>query len=154
MVTQPDLSKENGFTLIEVLISFVIISIILISFFQLFIFSNQLSNRNQDKLVAINLAKSTMERMIIDPDSFIEPPAANPPPAYVNGQKFYSSSSCTDSDCERLFQPLINNKKYSVIVRASQDSKEKTLKLINVFVTVELPDTNIKSSVEGYISYD
>lgn len=54
------LNKEDGFTLIEVLASLVILSIILITFFSFFNQALLFSSKNEDRLVAYNLARKTL----------------------------------------------------------------------------------------------
>ncbi|WP_096153170.1 MULTISPECIES: type IV pilus modification PilV family protein [Bacillus] len=54
------LKNESGFSLLEILVSLVILSFVLITFFS---FSNQalfFSTKNEDKLVAYNLARKTL----------------------------------------------------------------------------------------------
>jgi prepilin-type N-terminal cleavage/methylation domain-containing protein len=53
-------SKQTGFTLIEVLVSIVILSIILTTFFSFFGQSLVFSGKNEEKLVAYNLAGKTL----------------------------------------------------------------------------------------------
>lgn len=50
------MKNEKRFTLVEVLASHVIITIILLSFFQIFISNNKYANANIEKLVIVNLA--------------------------------------------------------------------------------------------------
>lgn len=54
---------NKGFTLVELLISVVILSIVSLSFFSFFIQANQYSVKNNEKLVAINIARATIEKM-------------------------------------------------------------------------------------------
>lgn len=52
--------KQDGLTLIEVLVSIVILSIILTTFFSFFSQSMTFSGKNEEKLVAYNLASKTL----------------------------------------------------------------------------------------------
>jgi prepilin-type N-terminal cleavage/methylation domain-containing protein len=52
--------KQDGLTLIEVLVSIVILSIILTTFFSFFSQSMVFSGKNEEKLVAYNLASKTL----------------------------------------------------------------------------------------------
>jgi prepilin-type N-terminal cleavage/methylation domain-containing protein len=52
--------NENGFTLIEVLVSIVILFIILITFFSFFGQSLKFSGKNEEQLVSYNLASKTL----------------------------------------------------------------------------------------------
>jgi prepilin-type N-terminal cleavage/methylation domain-containing protein len=55
--------NDRGFTLVEILISIIILGIIMTGFFQFFIFSQKTTARNQDKLVAINVAQKALEQI-------------------------------------------------------------------------------------------
>ena len=55
--------SRNGFTLVEVLAAIVIISIILIGVVNLLHFTNKTAYSNNAKLVSINLAKASIERI-------------------------------------------------------------------------------------------
>ena len=59
-------NNQKGFSLIEVIASIVIISIVLLSFFQLFVQSNKTAAANNEKLVVINLADAQLERLKLD----------------------------------------------------------------------------------------
>ncbi|MBP3949660.1 prepilin-type N-terminal cleavage/methylation domain-containing protein [Bacillus suaedae] len=145
---------QKGFTLVEILVSLVLLSIVLLSFLTIFTYTNQVAVRNNDTLVAVNLAKLTLARLKSDPFSYIESPNLSPSPSYVLGTKAYNHSSCTNETCESFYQPLVNDRVYAVSITASQSTSEKTNHLINVHVTVTLPETPISSKVEGYVIYD
>src|SRR5690606_9298817 len=67
--------NESGFTLVEVLASLVIISIIFIGAFNLIISTNEVAVSNNNRLVAINLGKATIERIKVDPFSYFSKPS-------------------------------------------------------------------------------
>ncbi|MGY4109996.1 type IV pilus modification PilV family protein [Aeribacillus pallidus] len=148
--------KMDGFTLVEILISLVILSIIILAFLNLFVFTNKTTVVNNDQLVAIHLAKSTMERIKMNPFSYIDEPDND----RFNQPQVYTSDSCSNrpdpDECELLFSPLINNKTYEVQVTVSQTADEKKIRLLNVLVEVNLKNskTPISSKVEGYVSYE
>ncbi|REJ18050.1 MAG: prepilin-type N-terminal cleavage/methylation domain-containing protein [Bacillaceae bacterium] len=148
--------KMDGFTLVEILISLVILSIIILAFLNLFVFTNKTTVVNNDQLVAIHLAKSTMERIKMNPFSYIDEPDND----RFNQPQVYTSDSCSNrpdpDECELLFSPLINNKTYAVQVTVSQTANEKAIRLMNVLVEVNLQNskTPITSKVEGYVSYE
>ena len=148
--------KMDGFTLVEILISLVILSIIILAFLNLFVFTNKTTVVNNDQLVAIHLAKSTMERIKMNPFSYIDEPDND----RFNQPQVYTADSCSNrpdpDECELLFSPLINNKTYEVQVTVSQTANEKAIRLMNVLVEVNLQNskTPISSKVEGYVSYE
>jgi prepilin-type N-terminal cleavage/methylation domain-containing protein len=61
MTLKEKYSKQYGFTLIEVLVSIVILSIVLTSFFAFFSQSMVFSGKNEEDLVAFNLANKTLK---------------------------------------------------------------------------------------------
>lgn len=60
---------------------------------------------------------------------------------------------CESEECKDLYTEVINDKEYEIILAASQDESEKNMQLINVLVTVELPEEAISHQVEGYVEY-
>lgn len=146
-------NAESGFTLVEVLASLVIISIIFIGAFNLIISTNEVAVSNNNRLVAINLGKATIERVKNNPSIYFNQPEAN------DIDYDYGVSDCasineseTDIDnCQNLYDVTINDNEYSITLRVNQDSDEEKLNLIDLLVTVELPGENIKHQVEGYV---
>lgn len=63
-------SAEQGLTLLEVILSLVLLSFILLAFFQFFSQSMLFSSRNESDLIAINLARKTLssikEEILLD----------------------------------------------------------------------------------------
>lgn len=151
--------QEKGFTLVEVLASTVIISIVLIGVLNLIIFSNETASINNDRLVAIHLGKASLERVKMDPFSYIERPSNDPTPEYINGEKEYNKEVCESlgfSACN-FYHPVINNQPYEITITASQQKKEQVdenkLRLINVLVTVKDENNKVQHQVEGYVNY-
>lgn len=132
--------KESGFTLIEVVASIVIITIILLSFSQLFIQSNKTAAYNNEKLVAINMAEAELERLKMSPFSEHLP--------QIDSTKVYNFE--TNSDIEKLLYS--GGESYYLNIKATQNSDEKNNKLINIVVKVKYK--NSQSTVEGYIRYE
>lgn len=58
------IKNEKGLTLVEILASIVILSIVLTSFYGLFIQSAKFTKVNEDNLVASNLANQVREKLI------------------------------------------------------------------------------------------
>lgn len=143
------LTNEKGFTLVEILVSLTLLTTLVLSASYFFIQSNTISSYNNQKLVAVNLARSTLERIQLEPSSYITNGIAGSP---------YSYQSCQTSgraSCQN-YRVLINNHEYIVDVALSQDNNEKDLKLVDIQVDVTLSssDKSIKSTVEGYIAHD
>lgn len=145
-------NNQKGFSLIEVIASIVIISIVLLSFFQLFIQSNKTAVANNEKLVVINLADAILERIKVTPikeDSKI-----------LNVNDYFNSNSADSNIYPKSM--ILNNTKYNINYLASQSSNtlknakysEKDLNLIKVVVTVTAENRKTKGSSEGYVSIE
>lgn len=148
------MKNEKGFSLIEVLAGFVIISFILLSFMQVFVNTSRLANNNSEKLVVVNLAHAYLERLKINPYEFIEKPSMTLTPKYksVNGGKqIYSASTCSSFECD-IFETIINDQHYEVQIVASQSPNENKIGLVNIEVTIKSVTSSLSSSVEGYIT--
>lgn len=140
--------SRNGFTLVEVLAAIVIISIILIGVVNLLHFTNKTAYSNNAKLVSINLAKASIERIKLQPEAYFD--LGN----IIDTT--YTSNNCVPKDCSSLYQLKVNDQTYEVKLQISQNEEEKKLQLINCVVTVKLNDDyrNIESTVEGYVIYE
>lgn len=173
--------REEGFALVEILASVVIISIILMGVFNFIIFSNKTAATNNEKLVAIHLAKSTMERIKVEMDEHNKHKRAPEDFPYfdltnipVNEKVEFAAGDCATlkfaEKCERLYAPKINDVVYHVKVSVSQydhekegsDFKddegkeyekiiEKDLNLINIVVEVSHPDPAKKNTVNSIV---
>ena len=141
--------KEKGFTLVEVLASLVILSIILVGVLNLFVFTNKAAVTNNDRLVAINLGKATLERVKNAPEDYFSSLTHE---ALENGVQL-PMDDCESEECKDLYTELINDKEYEIMLDVSQDESERNMQLINVLVTVELPEEDISHQVEGYVVY-
>ncbi len=132
------MKNDKGFSLLEVVASIVLLSIILLSFFQIFIQTNKTAVSNNEKLVVIHLADAVLERIKLDPfTDFLERPDGS-----------------TYNETKSIPPVVMNNKSYQVTIKASQNSEEKNIRLVNVLVEVVAENGRTKSSVEGYVSYE
>lgn len=123
----------------EVLTSLAIISIVLLSFFQLIINSNENAASNNEKLVMIYLADAELERLKIDPSNLF----------------LVDLENSTFEIKEKLEKVIkLNNKNYKVSIKTSQNNDEKKMKLLNVVIKVRLDSSKSSSAVEGYIVYE
>ena len=132
-------NNQKGFSLIEVIASIVIISIVLLSFFQLFVQSNKTAVANNEKLVVINLADAQLERFKLDHT------------VLTDLEKLDSKVLNKKIKNFNLEPIILNNKFYSVKVLATVSEAEENLKIVNIVVTVTAPNGKTKSSVEGYV---
>lgn len=66
---------ESGFTLLEVVISFLIMGIVLVPLMGLFFGSQQRYDRSTESTIAVNLAQQKMEEVVgADLDTYVENP--------------------------------------------------------------------------------
>lgn len=134
------MENEKGFTLIEVVASIIIISIVLLSFSQLFIQSNKSSVQNNDKLITINLAEAELERLKVTPFH----PDYLPP---IDKSKLYNPPK---KEVEKVIYEY--GPKYKLSIKATQTADEKNNQLVNVVVTTKL--NTVSTTVEGYVKYE
>ncbi|CAM3109700.1 type II secretion system protein [Filibacter tadaridae] len=152
------MQSEKGFSLLEVVASLVIISIVLLSFYPFFINAKTMSDSNMERLVVINLADATLERLKADPYAYIEKPSTDPDYLSIkSGEKVYSNTNCQKDgvvpDPCIPFSIELNGENYFVVVKSSQTNGESESKLIEILVTVKNESGKINYSVEGYIPY-
>ncbi|MDM5315092.1 prepilin-type N-terminal cleavage/methylation domain-containing protein [Fictibacillus sp. b24] len=136
--------SEKGFSLIEVLISLTILSVSVIGISQFFNQANQISAGNNNKLVATNLARMTLERLQNDYASYEIKASPNT----------YDKNQCTKSSCRDLYETMINNNKYETkITVTSQQGEETSINLFPVKVTIYYKSNQKDqvTSVEGYV---
>jgi len=146
------IQNPKGFTLIEVVASIIIITIVLLSFSQIFIQANRTAVTNTEKLVTINLADALLARV-----------RANTYTKASDIQSYFIDN--TQSNKKLKNPPLeidLNGKTYTVSYKASQNTaksknasfSEKDLNLIKVIVTVTSPNGKTKGSSEGYVAIE
>lgn len=136
--------SEKGFSLIEVLISLTILSVSVIGISQFFNQANQISSGNNNKLVAANLARMTLERIQNDYASY----------EVTASPKTYEKSLCTSSSCRDLYETMINNTVYETkITVKAQAGEEASIKLFPVKVTIQYTSNQkvLSTAVEGYV---
>lgn len=120
-------NNQQGVTLLEIVASIAVLTIILLSFSQIFIQNNKTANRNNEKLVVINLADAYLERL---KNEGVLP---SPEPYLLT----------------------LNNREYTLTVDTSETTTEESnMKLANVIVTANSPDGQTKGIVEGYVHYE
>lgn len=139
-------SNKQGFTLVEVIVSITILSIIILTFSSIFLFTNNTANRNNEKLVGVHLAKATLESVKGNPSYYFVLTETGITPA--------EGFQIEDDGSIKISQ-IINDKDYEVRIKPSRDNDQKDLSLVHVLVETKLLDSNtpIMSKVEGYVNY-
>ena len=131
--------NQRGLTLVEVLASLVIISIVLLSFFQLFINTSVNTVKNNEKLVMIYLAEAELERLKINPFEHIAK-------IEKDSNLLYNTSFTREI--------TLNDENYKIITYIFQDMREKELQIFNAKVEIKSLSSQNNSSVEGYVVYE
>lgn len=142
------MNSNAGFTLVEVLVSIIILALIVTGFFQFFIFSQKMTVSNQGNLVGINIAQSVLEQ--VKEKSYPEVTV----PSAVYPKTFDAASTCTSSDqtvkdmCLKRYQKTVNNKNFSIEIIVGTEIGHN---LHSVKVKVYGKDRRLKSTVKGMI---
>lgn len=142
--------EDDGFTLVEVVAGIVIITIILLSSYQMLIQSNKAANDNNEKLAVIHLADATLERLKIE-NYFVQ----NAIPASNTWDTCLDIPLNTDINND-LSKININNQTYHVsacLPPRSESDRIVTngLNLVNVRIKVVDEAGKHKSQIEGYV---
>lgn len=139
-----NLKEEKAFTLVEVVASIVIITIVLLSFAQIFIQTNKTAHLNNEKLVVVNLADAVLERERAEPRQ----------------EKLVTDLTEYFNSEEQKKPIVLNGKRYTISYAVTQQAiqkpknsnfTEKELNLIKLVVTVTAPNGKTKGSSEGYV---
>lgn len=153
------IKSNKGLTLVEVVASIVIISIVLLSFSYIFIQTNSTAAKNNEKLVAINLADAMLAKAQAKSYKKITAPGA------TLRDYFPDPTGKSLEEKKNTDPPLaieINSRIYEVNYDPSQSNSnhtnsnysEEQLNLIKVIVTVTSQDGKTKGSSEGYVSIE
>lgn len=146
-----NIKGEKGFTLVEVVASIVIITIVLLSFAQIFVQTNRTANLNNEKLVTINLADAALAKLKSQP---IKKQTTSDLNTY-----FKDTVEPDNTKKNPPTEIVLNGKSYTVTYKPSQkdvaftnaSNSEVSLNLIKVIVTVTSPNGKTKGSSEGYV---
>jgi prepilin-type N-terminal cleavage/methylation domain-containing protein len=139
------MNNNHGFTLVEVLATIVILGIIILSFFQFFIFSQKTTTNNQDKLVAINVAQKVLEQIkeeAGEPDSTAQKSQywlVTHPADYIYVKTYGGESH----------QETVNGKTYSVAIVVTQEKPDSNLYMVTV--SINGVDDRSESTVKGLV---
>lgn len=126
---------EKGISLVEVLASLVVISLILIAFFQLFIQTNKTTVSQNEQLVLMHFANAKLERIKLTSLDL----SSDPEQMVWNYESDFKSSA--------------GGKYFVEINRIKDVVKESQINLLDVTVTVTSANSNLKGVVEGYVPY-
>lgn len=137
------MNNNRGFTLVEVLISIIILGVIITGFFQFFLFSQKTTTCNQEKLVAINIAQTVLEQIKEDAHTDGDPVQKSPywlishPAAAVDYPANYGP-----------YPKSVDGQQYTVKV-AVGEKLDNGLQMVTVFVLWD--DDKFKSTVKGLV---
>lgn len=138
------MENERGFTLVEILVSIVILSVIVPIFFQFFVVSQKVTTNNEDKLVAITVAEDVLDRI-----------KHNLYPELVGkGRGIYTGDDCTGTnkdECLKRYNIERNHNHYVIQIEIVEDGPENVVGLKLVEVKVFDDNGYFKSSVKGFV---
>jgi prepilin-type N-terminal cleavage/methylation domain-containing protein len=150
-----NLKNEKGVTLLEVVLTLVVIAIILISFFQLYTQSNKTAVMQNDHLVLYHLANAELERLKL---SSLELTESTNLLRYKNGPSYETilpNTAVSPSKNNWVYESGFlssHSGKYKVqIERIPNNADESTLKIMDVVITVSSSQSEGKGVVEGYV---
>jgi len=128
------MDNNRGLTLVEVLAAITILFIIGTAFFQFFIISQKGTLDSSEKLEALNLAQTVLER--VKQGEYTE----------ITGQGEYSCENSIEHCMER-YNFELNNNRYDIKIKVEED--DLNLHLVTVYVSNENGDD--RSSVKGLV---
>ncbi|MBS4173714.1 prepilin-type N-terminal cleavage/methylation domain-containing protein [Bacillus sp. FJAT-49736] len=155
------LRKQEGLTLIEVLLSITILSIILFSFMRFFLQAGNFTNLNEKKTVAVNVARNVL--MFMKQQSFIEikdkiaklPEENGHFNLYIcdNKYQYFNNTETPLTSCKSI---QINNEDYKVSLYSNlEDCKAEGNCNYYIPITVEvrwsIRDKIYKTTIDGTI---
>jgi prepilin-type N-terminal cleavage/methylation domain-containing protein len=149
------LKNNNGLTLLEVLVSLAILGILLIGAMKFFTQAYSFTSSNQNKTIAINVARNAI--MYMERQSFIEirknfDDSPNEPLVLMICNDRYQLIWPTDTvepDCSPI---TINNIKYDVNIQTNTDEAINSFFIpIKVKVDWEMNNKHETTSLEGVI---
>lgn len=126
---------ENGFTLVEILVSLVILLILVMAFVPMFTFVAQAIASNKAKDVAIELATQKMEELralpyvVLDSDQQID--ATKPQLGLIDGE----IDGKPPGSVEPTVEVSVNNRTFLVTTDITWGDENKSFKLVSVTVT-------------------
>jgi prepilin-type N-terminal cleavage/methylation domain-containing protein len=134
--------KEKGVTLIEVLISIVILSIIFLSFMRFFPQMGFMNNENADKTQAINTSKEVLIEWQNSEDlkNFLKNPTGTVLPGYVKTEAGYY-----------YFKTVKSNYNVNIKIKISSDLVSTPNKTFLIQVELLNKRNNIIGETYGYI---
>lgn len=138
------MNNNRGFTLLEILASVVILGIILTVFFQVFIVSQKATTSNEDKLAAINMAETVLERI-----------KNGEYPEIQGAGKYTLDHECSKDNetekCKRYYKS-INGEDYEIVIELTNDTNSGNPNLFqaNVRIFYEGSETEI-SHLRGLV---
>jgi prepilin-type N-terminal cleavage/methylation domain-containing protein len=149
------LKNNHGLTLLEVLVSLTILGILLIGAMKFFSQAYSFTSSNQNKTIAINVARNAI--MYMERQSFIEirksfEDNAKEPLALMicnDSYQIIGPNDRVEPDCSPI---TINNIKYDVTIQTNSDEETNSFFIpINVKVVWEMNNKQQTTNLEGVI---
>lgn len=148
------MKNNNGFTLVEILVSITLLMMVGVTFFQFFIFSQKATTYNKEKLVAINLSQSVLEQIKNSRDAYPEITEEDVHNSASYPKRYDLETVCPSGNakCIEKYEKTINHVTYQIIIEVGKELDESNgLPIHPVEVKVYYPQGNEPSSVKGLI---
>lgn len=150
---------QKGVTLIEVVLSIVIVFLVFISFYQIFIQTNKTAVHQSEGLVLYNLANAELERLKITPilfnertkDLMLQTQPDHKQLLTKEAENVWSYPSDFISSSGSTYTVFIKRSPDETIVE--EDNTEKRLSLLEVTIVVKSTSSEEEGVVEGYVSF-
>lgn len=144
------MKNNQGFTLVEILTSILLLCIVGGAFFQFFILSQKTTTESKEKLVAVNLAQSVLEQ--IKTKEYIEIPDLKDIEVNDFPKVYTIDNACSSNnqDCIDRYKKTINNSTYFIEIEVNVN-QDADLPLLEITVNVFNENSKQESSVKGLI---
>lgn len=144
------MKKNQGFTLVEILVSILLLVLLGFAFFQFFIFSQKATTGSKEKLAAVHLAQSVLEQ--VKTNDYPEITENMDVEKSHLPKRFHVGNACANADqnCINRYKKKLNNQTYQVEIEVDQ-KKNDTSCLLEVEVEILNQAGKLETSVKGLI---
>ncbi|WP_409289554.1 prepilin-type N-terminal cleavage/methylation domain-containing protein [Peribacillus sp. SCS-37] len=138
------LNKNEGFSLLEVLIAVTLLGILLLSVMGIFNQAYNHTKQNESKTIGINVARNVLNYVERQPFEKIQTAyfledSTNPPPGSITLQlsDCLKNKNAFEGDCETVFQSKVNNVTYEAEVTISRSEGDLSEYIMPLSVEVK-----------------
>lgn len=143
--------KENhGFTLVEILVSILLLVLLGFAFFHFFVFSQKATTGSKEKLAAVHLAQSVLEQ--VKTNDYPEITENMDAEERHLPKRFHVDNACANDDqnCINRYKKTLNNRTYQIEIEVDHPKNTES-NLLEVEVNVLSQAGKMETSVKGLI---